>query len=444
MLGKSYTGTYELAVHLTGRYPEDWQGLKIQHGRGINAVALGVDFTQIAKPLAMQELLIGPPSARGTGFIPKDDIVKMTPKMGIRDVVSTIYVKHYDENGVYDGDSRLDFGSYNQGDEVLFGAAYDFFLIDESPRDPTIFEQCKKRTWSVGGSGLCVLTPESGLTETVATFWDEEGIHHSGLIHATLWDSGLYTDEQKMEMNNSLAPWQRVFSIEGIPSAGTGAVFAGIDKKTLMYTGIEIMPHWKRMCGIDFGMKDTNVVTFVAKDPDTETYYFYDEMCHTETEATYIAHELKSKQLGYIPCIYPADGDAERGLGNTYATIYRNAGCIFTSEQARNWYYDPTGKDRTIQPGVLFIRELMQQGRLKVSPKCTEFLKEFDLYSYDKNGKFIDKNNHATDSLRYCLMAIDKFGKSEKDSKDTSNGAYQGYSSWSDMANAHDYSASHF
>lgn len=41
-------------------------------------------------------------------------------------------------------------------------------------------------------------------------------------------------------------------------------------------------------------------------------------------------------------------------------------------------------------------------------------------------------------------MAIDKFGKSEKDSKDTSNGAYQGYSSWSDMANAHDYSASHF
>lgn len=93
--------------------------MKIQHGRGINTVALGVDFTQIAKPMAMQELLIGPVNARGTGFIPKGDIVKMVPKMGVRDVIATVYVKHYDENGLYDGDSRLDFGSYNQGDEVL-------------------------------------------------------------------------------------------------------------------------------------------------------------------------------------------------------------------------------------------------------------------------------------------------------------------------------------
>lgn len=254
MLGKSYTGTYELSVHLTGRYPKDWEGLKIQHGRGINAVALGVDFTQIAKPLAMQELLIGPPSARGTGFIPKDDIVKMTPKMGVRDVVSTIYVKHYDENGVYDGDSRLDFGSYNQGDEVLYGAAYDFFLIDECPRNDAIFEQCKKRTWSVNGAGMCVFTPEFGRNATVDVFWDEEGIHHSGLIHVTLWDSNLYTDEQKIQMNNSLAPWQRTFSIEGIPSAGTGAVFAGIVKETLLDTSFEIQPHWKRMAAADLGL----------------------------------------------------------------------------------------------------------------------------------------------------------------------------------------------
>lgn len=412
MLGKSYFGTYETAVHLTGKYPKDWDGLRMQKGP-ISSVALGVDFTQIAKPMAMQELLIGPPDNRGSGWIPKEDIVKMIPKMGVRDVIATVYVKHYDEHGLYDGDSRLDFGSYNQGDEVLMGAAYHWFLIDECPTDDTILEQCKKRTWSVNGSGLCVFTPEKGMLTTVKVFWEPEGIHHSGLIHVTLWDSTLYTQEEKMAMNASIAPWQRAFSIEGIPSAGTGAVFAGIDKTSLLDTSIVIGSNWKRLAAVDWGFRDTNVVTFIAKNPDTGMYYLYDEMADIEKEAVYIAHELKPRQQGYIPLIYPPDGESERGLGDTYAAIYRRAGCILTSEQSRNWYFDPTGKDRTIQPGILFMRELMQQGRFKVHPKCTTFLKEFDLYAYDRKGKFTDKNNHAIDSCRMNLMAIDRFGKTE-------------------------------
>lgn len=415
-LGKSFFGTYETAVHLTGKYPDNWTGHKFNCGP-INAVALGVDFTQIAKPLAMQELLIGPPSDRGAGWIPKEDIVRMTPKMGVRDVVATIYVKHYDEFGVHDGESRLDFGSYNQGDEVLMGAAYHWFLIDECPTDDTILEQAKKRTWSVNGKGLCVFTPEKGMNKTVEAFWNEDGLHHSGLVHVSLWDSSLYNEEEKNRMNDSIAPWQRAFSIEGIPTAGTGAVFAGIVKTSLLDSTITVKPHWKRMAAVDFGFKDTNVVSFIAKDPDTNTYYLYDELANEETETTYIAMSVKEKQLGFIPMIYPADGDAERGLGDTYAEIYKRAGCIVTSQQARNWYFDPEGKDRTVQPGVLFIRELMQQGRLKVHPKCVHFLKEFDLYSYNREGKFIDKHNHAIDSVRYNLMAIDRFGVSETESK---------------------------
>lgn len=425
-LGKSYFGTYETAMHLTGKYPKDWTGHKFNVGP-INAVALGVDFTQIAKPLAMQELLIGNSSDRGAGWIPKDDIVKMIPKMGVRDVIATVYVKHYDEHGLHDGESRLDFGSYTQGDSVLMGAAYHWFLIDECPSDDTILEQAKKRTWSVDGLGMCVFTPEKGLNATVEAFWNEEGIHHNGLVHVSLWDSTLYTQEEKMRMNDSIAPWQRAFSIEGIPTAGTGAVFAGITKTSLLDSTIVIQPHWKRMAAIDFGFKDTNVVTFIAKDYDTGVYYLYDEVSSTETEASYIAATVKEKQLGFIPMIYPADGEAERGLGETYAAIYKRAGCVLTDVQARNWYYDPEGKDRTIQPGILFMRELMQQGRLKVHPRCTTFLKEFDLYSYDKSGKFIDKHNHAIDSVRYNLMAIDRFGITEKEHTSRSKLDYVSY-----------------
>ena len=428
-LGKSFFGTYETAVHLTGRYPDAWEGLRFEGP--INAVALGVDFTQIAKPKAMQELLIGVPSDRGTGWIPKNDILRMTPKMGVRDVVATMYVKHYDANGLEDGESRLDFGSYNQGDDVLMGAAYDWFLIDECPTDDTIFEQAKKRTWSCNGKGMCVFTPEKGMNATVAAFWEEQGLHHDGLVHVTLWDSTLYSDEEKKRMNDSIAPWQRAFSIEGIPTAGTGAVFAGIVKSSLLEPHIEVLPSWKRMAAIDFGFRDTNVVSFIAKDPSTGIYYLYDELSHNDVEATYIAPSVKAKQMGFIPMIYPPDGEAERGVGDSLAEQYRRAGCILTTEQTRNWFFDPEGKDRAIQPGILYMRELMQQGLFKVSPKCSTFLREFDLYEYDRNGKFVDRNNHAIDSVRYNIMAIDKFGVSENDFRNSSNNGSLSQDDWS-------------
>ena len=171
------------------------------------------------------------------------------------------------------------------------------------------------------------------------------------------------------------------------------------------------------MAAVDFGFKDDNVVTFLAKDPSTGIYYLYDELVHSETDASVIALSVKPRQHGYIPMIWPPDGDAERGAGATLISIYRNAGVITTDVQTRNYVLDPTGTNRSISAGITFIRELMRDGLLKIHPSCKGFLKEFDLYSYDKNGKFIDKNNHATDSLRYCITALDKYGVSEAEAK---------------------------
>lgn len=428
-LGKSYFGTYETAVHLTGRYPKDWKGHKFDEP--INAIALGIDFTQIAKPKAMMELLLGTPSDRGSGWIPKEDIVEIRNKMS--NVAGTVLVKHYNSCGEQDGVSRLDFGSYNQGDEVIMGAAYHWFLIDECPTDDSILEQCKKRQWSLKGKGrgLCVFTPEKGANATVNAFWDEKGIHHTGLIHVTLWDSSLYTPEEKKAMNDSIAPWQRAFSIEGRPTAGTGAVFAGIMKDTLLEPNMQIQPSWKRIAAIDWGFQDPNVVGFFAKDPNTGAVYMYDELMHTQTDASYIAPSVKDRQHGYIPMIWPADGCAEKGTGDTLVAIYKRAGVICTDAQARNWELDPEGKSRSIGAGLMYLRDLMQKGLFKVHPRCTTFLKEFDQYAYGMNGKPIDKDNHAIDMTRYGVMALNKFGVSELDHKRKVND--YDYVDWSEV-----------
>lgn len=409
-LGKSYFSTYETIVHATGRYPKNWTGYRFD--KPLNILVMGVDWSQINRPKCTAELILGTSDKRGTGWIPREDIVRMVPKVGLQNTISTVYVKHYDSAGVCDGESRITFDVYSAGDSTLMGMEIDFALMDEQVPE-LIFSQVKTRTWSSRGRTLYVATPEKGLDNVIKSFWEENGIHHSGLVHATLWESNQFTEEEKIQMNNQVEPWARAFRIEGIPSAGSGAVFAGILKDTLLDNSFTIEKHWKRMAAADLGYKDDMVFSFMAYNPDNGMYYMYDELSYTQTDAIICARGVLPMQHGYIPMILPTDAKAERGLGTTYHSIFESAGLVLTNEQARNWYYDPTGKERGVRPGIIFMRELMLAGKLKVHPKCTGFLKEFSLYSYDNNGQFIDKDNHFIDSFRYNLMAINKFGVSE-------------------------------
>lgn len=409
-LGKSYFSTYETAVHATGRYPKGWTGLR--YDKPLNILVMGWDWSQINRPKCTAELLLGTPDDRGSGWIPKDDIQRMVPKLGMQNTVASVFVKHYDAQGNYDGDTRIIFDVYSAGMGTLMGMSIDFALLDEQvPVD--IFSQVKKRLWDTRGSCLYVATPEHGMDEVIKSFWEDDGVHHSGLVHVTLWDSSLFTTEEKQKMNAEIEPWARGYSIEGIPSAGSGAVFAGILKESILEPNIEIKDDWIRMSAADLGFKDDMAFTFMAKDPSTGIYYLYAEKGFTQTDAIICAQGVKPMQEGFIPMILPTDGDSERGLGATYRSIFEGAGLIVTEAQARNWMIDPEGKDRTIKSGVMMMRQLMKEGRFFVHPSCAGFLREFNLYSYDKDGKFLDKDNHYCDSVRYCLMAIDKFGVSK-------------------------------
>lgn len=410
-LGKTYSASYELCVHLTGLYPDDWEGHKFN--KAINALAMGESWTQLMGSGALHDLIMGTLLDLGSGWIPRDCIIK-TMSSGQNGAFSTVRVKH-----ISGSVSTLRFGTYQSGDKVLMGSSLDFVLIDECPSDKTILPQCIKRTWTTKGLVLCSFTPEKGLNETVKAFWDKEGIYHSGLIHATLYDSGLYTSEEKRTMVESIPPWQQEFSIYGRPSAGAGAVFAGIVKSCITSPIPEIQPHWKRLCAIDFGFRDPNVVLFGTKDPETGIYYVYDELMHTDTDIKDIAPLVQRKQKGYIPLIWPLDGKAERGLGKTLIEQYKDYHVITTDDYTANWNMDPEGKNRSIAPGIMFIRQLMKDNLLYISPTCVTVLREFDTYSYDENGKFVDKDNHAIDCLRYLLTAIDKFGKTKLENAST-------------------------
>lgn len=163
--GKTYTALTEVSFHLNGKYPDEWKGKKFD--RPIRAWEVGK--THDTTKEILQKYLLGPRYAIGTGFIPKDDIVKVTIKPGLPEAIQDVYVRHY-SNGEYDGISHLSFKSYVQGVEAFMGEQVDVVHLDEEPDHVSIYSECLTRTMTTQGVILCTFTPLLGLSDVVLSF----------------------------------------------------------------------------------------------------------------------------------------------------------------------------------------------------------------------------------------------------------------------------------
>jgi phage terminase large subunit-like protein len=156
-------GGYEMAVHLSGRYPDWWEGARFDSG--VKAWVAG-DTARTVRDI-IQSKLLGAPGAQGTGLIPGADIIKTTPKQGIPDAIDSVYVNHQGR-----GQSRLLFKSYDQGREVFQGEEVDIIWLDEEcPLD--IYNECVLRTMTTDGIVMLTFTPIKGLTPTVQYFLEK-------------------------------------------------------------------------------------------------------------------------------------------------------------------------------------------------------------------------------------------------------------------------------
>ena len=160
-IGKSEgIGGYETVLHLTGRYPHWWQGRRFD--RPIIAWAAGETTRDVRD--SMQKKLLGPWGERGTGLIPGNDIVKVTPRAGVPEAVDTVYVRH--QSG---GVSALTLKTYEQGRESFQAAEIDVIWLDEEcPED--IYGECLIRTMTTKGIIMLTFTPLKGLTPLVLQF----------------------------------------------------------------------------------------------------------------------------------------------------------------------------------------------------------------------------------------------------------------------------------
>lgn len=167
-VGKSESmGGYETVMHLTGLYPDWWEGRRFE--RPTKGWAAGKtnettrDIIQ-AKLFGSVTRATGRKGVDGTGLVPADRIGEVTWKQGVSDLLDTIKVQHIS------GDwSILGLKSYQQGRGSFEGTEQDFIWLDEEP-PMDVYGECLIRTATTNGIIYITFTPLEGVSEVVRQF----------------------------------------------------------------------------------------------------------------------------------------------------------------------------------------------------------------------------------------------------------------------------------
>ncbi len=427
-IGKSYCGSMELAYHLTGLYPEWWEGKR--YGQPIVAWAGGVS-NETTRDIVQFELLGSPddPEAFGSGTVPKNYIIKTERKPGVPNAKSVALIKH-----VSGGNSSLFFKAYEMGVEKWQGRSVDCIWLDEEPsRD--IYSQAVTRTLDRKGMVYMTFTPEQGMTETVASFMNNLQTGQS-LTNAT-WDDASETvmslkghkghlDEGVMQqILSSYSPHEREMRRYGRPSIGSGLIFP-IQEEKIMIDPIPIQDHWPRIAAIDFGWDHPTAVVWGAVDMEEEVFYVYD--CYRMSKASPTVHSQSIRtRPHFIPIAYPHDGNRRDSMGNPgLADQYRNLGCNMLLEHFTN--PPALGENKggnSVEEGLMAMLQAMENDKFKVFSTLSDWFEEFRMY-HRKGGKVVPIRDDIMSATRYAFQS-QRFAVSGKDPEWTKDIEYKNY-----------------
>lgn len=167
-------GGYEMALHLTGLYPDWWEGRRFDHpvaawaaGR-TNETTRDIIQAKLCGPVAGQ-----PKNVAGTGLIPGAAIGRPKWKRGVMDMIDTLPVRHHGADGREDGWSQLGFKSYEQGRGTFEGTEKHVIWLDEEC-SMEVYNECLMRTATTRGLMIVTFTPLEGLTHLALSFLPQE------------------------------------------------------------------------------------------------------------------------------------------------------------------------------------------------------------------------------------------------------------------------------
>jgi phage terminase large subunit-like protein len=383
-VGKTVAGAFEATCHLTGRYPEWWEGKRFE--RPTEGWACGAN-SQTTRDV-VQGILLG--RTVGDGMVPTDAIVHTTAGRGITGSVETVWVRH-----VSGKNSKLGFKTYEQGRRAFEGEAKDFIWCDEEP-PMDVYTEMLYRLLTTKGILYTTFTPLLGMSEVVSGFLEPENeeSHLSKYVVQAGWRDVPHLDEEeKRKLVANTPPYQIKARTDGEPTLGAGAIYP-IAESEIMVPDRPIPDEWPRAFGMDVGWNRTAVI-WGARDPGSGVVYLYSEHYQGQGEPASHAYAIRGRGSWIPGVIDPACLGSSQIDGRALMDIYRELGLKLIPAV------------NAVEAGITEVWQLLVSGRLKVMASCGNWFREFRNYHRDDkgSGKIVKRNDHLMDATRYLIVS---------------------------------------
>lgn len=396
-VGKTMCGGAEIAYHLTGLYPDWWEGRR--YNRPVRGWAAGV--TGESTRDVLQAMLIGTKAdGWGSGMIPKHCLSKdkMSLARGVSDLLDTVLVKH-----VTGGWSELKFKSYERGQEKWQGDTLDFVWFDEEPPED-IYVEGYTRIITTNGFVMLTFTPLQGRSAVVEKFLSDPTSKDKAITSMTLDDAEHITPEMR---DKAIAAWpahEREARSRGIPTLGGGRIF-DIAESQVECEPFDIPKHWSLIWGMDYGVEHPFAAVAIALDKDTDMAYVFH--CMKMKDALPLQHATAMKPVlkcgNLIPVAWPHDVNQRREFEGDLIPlrqIYKKCGLNMLQQHAQ--FVD--GSNST-ELGVLEMYERMKTNRLKVFKNCSLWWEEYRRY-HRVDGKINKVFDDLMSATRQAVMML--------------------------------------
>jgi phage terminase large subunit-like protein len=407
--GKTNSTGYEDALHLTGRYPDWWEGHRFDFP--INAWLFGVDAKQV-RDVLQKELLGDSSDALDSfinGWIHNDEIINDSiERSALKGAVNRVRIKH-----ISGGYSTLTFFSYTQiqtGQSTLpvAGSSVDLVHGDEQPPD-TLVGQLITRviTGNRGRGGLVVwsMTPELGLTDLVAQFMQKPATHQA-LIGPISWaECPHLTPKMQAEALASYPVHEREMRSKGIPLFGSGRIFRFNEDRFLIDPfDLNQKPWMKVIKAVDVGVAHPTGGAWLAYDPENTVTYLV-RTYRSAGEAAAVHGAAMNAMWPNAPTVYPQDADTrEKGSAQSLLPLYGfKTPILFTNPDPKDSNY--------VEPGIMAMQAAEEQGRFfGFRGQCDEFMEEIRTYHRDERGNIVAERDDVISAVRYGFQTIGRYG----------------------------------
>lgn len=392
--GKTYGGCGEGAYHLTGYYPDDWEGRVFDHPVRMWAASDSLERTRDI----LQSGYLGNDSEGIIGTIPPHLIIKITYRKG--DAAEKVYVQH--KNG---GISVLQFKSYDQKRKKFQGTSQHVIHLDEEP-PLDVYTECLLRILDCSGIVYTTMTPLSGMTKVCQKFMRNSvaGVPKNGIVYDLMtWEDNPYLPEaEKKRLLQTLSPRELASRRDGIPDAGGGRAHPDFNSENIKELEDRGGPLW---IGMDFNVDNMSAVIGQKANLDLEIFseIVLPERSNTQMMADTLKSLFPNRKIYICPDASGASSKTSAPIGTNDHTILRDAGFEVVTNKK-----NPFIKDR-VENVNRMICNGQGERHLFVDPSCEQLVECLSNLVCPEGTIIPDKKNgldHLPDGLGYLVNQL--------------------------------------